>query len=277
MEFKNMFDLSGRVAVITGGSGLLGLQYADILSQAGANVILIDKSSRCEEEAMKFEKKYNRKMMGLVCDITNEGEVLQAFRKISSELGKVDILINNAAITLKTLPDKTEGYFSEFDAYPADIWGEALAVNITGPFLVTKHAVKEMKKQKKGVIINISSTYGLVSPNPKIYEDVQNKYNEKMSFNTPVHYPVSKAAIIGFTRYLATHLAKYNIRANVLCPGGVYDNHDQCFVRNYSDRTPMGRMANKDDYQGGILFLASDASSYMTGAILSIDGGWTTW
>ena len=159
-----------------------------------------------------------------------------------------------------------------FETYPLDAWKQALDVNLTGMFLCCQAAVKPMLDQDHGVLINICSTYGLVGPDNRIYE----KPGQPQSYK-PVFYSVTKAGVLGLTHYLATYYAGKNIRSNALTPGGVYVNHDELFVKNYSARTVIGRMAHQDEMNGALLFLASEASSYMTGANLVVDGGWTAW
>ena len=169
-------------------------------------------------------------------------------------------------------------YFAPFEEYRRDVWDQAIAVNLTGMVLCAQAAGSLMLKNvpSGGVIVNISSTYGVVAPDQRLYEGVKSPYADT-SFNTPVSYAVTKTAVLGLTRYLATYWGSKNIRVNALTPHGVFDNHDETFVRNFVFRSPMGRMARNDEYRGALLFLVSDASSYMTGANLIIDGGWTAW
>ncbi len=275
---KDMFNLQGRVAIITGGAGLLGMKYAEVLADAAAHLVIADVNSiLCQEKANYIESKYKTKALGTPVDVSNKKSVEEMVKKVIEDFGRIDILINNAALTAKVGSEELKDYFSPFEEYPLDIWEKAISVNITGMFLCAQAVGKQMLKQGGGVIVNISSTYGVVAPDQRIYANSKNPYNESQSLNTPVSYSVTKGAALNLTRYLATYWAGKNIRVNSLTPGGVFDNHDEEFVKNYSYRVPLGRMANKDEYKAAILFLASDASSYMTGANLIVDGGWTAW
>ena len=263
-----IFDLKGKTALITGGAGTLGFEFAKILSESGSNIVILDLNIKeCEDRARKITEKYGVKTLGLNCSITSEEAVDEVVSVVINKFKSIDILINSAAIT-QIGNHTSKDYFKPFEDYPLDIWKKAIDVNLTGTFIITKRVIKEMIKEKNGTIINISSTYGLVSPNPQIYAS--------LNFSSPIHYSVSKGGIIQFTRYLAAHLADKGIRVNTLSPGGLFEESmDKNFVNRYQDNTPLGRMANIKDYQGAILFLASDASSYMTGANLVVDGGWT--
>jgi 2-deoxy-D-gluconate 3-dehydrogenase len=195
--------------------------------------------------------------------------------KVLSEFGRLDILVNSAALDPKFDPDAEKKGITPgaFEDYPLDQWNAAINVNLTGMFLVTQACVTPMIAQgNKGSIINICSTYGLNGPDQSIYI----KSGERVAFK-PVYYSVTKAGVIGFTRYLAAYYAGKEIRVNALTPGGVFNDHDEYFVKNYSAKTILGRMANKDEMNGALLFLASDASSYMTGNNVVVDGGWTAW
>lgn len=263
-----IFDLKGKTALITGGTGTLGFEFAKILAEAGSNIGILDLNEKeCKDKAHKIIKEHSVQALGIACNITDEKEVNKTIKNVIDKLNKIDILINSAAIT-QIGNHTSKDYFKPFEDYPLDIWEKAIDVNLTGTFIITKRVVKEMLKQKKGTIINIASTYGLVSPTPPIYSG--------LNISSPIHYSVSKGGIIQFTRYLAAHLADKGIRVNTLSPGGVVEkNMDKIFVKRYETKTPLGRMADKMDYQGAILFLSSNASSYMTGANLVVDGGWT--
>jgi len=194
-----------------------------------------------------------------------------------NKFGRIDILINNAALTVRGGTSTLGNYFEDFEEYPVALWNKALAVNLTGVFLCCQAVGRQMVKQESGVIVNISSTYGLVGPDHRIYEGIENPHDKEQSINTPIAYSVTKGGVVSLTRYLATYWAPKNIRVNTLTPGGVNENHDTRFVANYASRTPLGRMARREEYRGAILFLVSEASSYMTGANLVVDGGWTAW
>jgi 2-deoxy-D-gluconate 3-dehydrogenase len=184
----------------------------------------------------------------------------------------VDVLVNSAAIDPKFDASHSGLDDSAFETYPVELWRKALDVNLTGAFLCSQAVSAAMLKQGSGSIINLCSMYGLVGPDQRLYE----KEGSPMRYK-PVFYPVTKAGILGLTRYLATYFAGKGIRANALTPGGIYNDNDEVFVKNYSARAVMGRMARKDEMNGALLFLASDASSYMTGSNLVVDGGWTAW
>lgn len=275
---EKYFDLRGKVALITGGAGLLGSQYGEALAEAGSTIVLVDLNGKgCREKADEIKRRYSVQTLNIEGDISEKRSVRELVRRTIKRFGRIDILINNAAFTAKFGSKKAKGYFSSVEEYPLDLWNEALSVNLTGMFLCSQEVGSQMVKQRGGVIINISSIYGIVGPDQRIYDGIKNPYNPHEKLNTPIVYSVTKGAVQSLTRYLATYWAKENIRVNCLTLGGVYEGHDKKFVKNYSSRTPLGRMAKKEEYKGAILFLASDASSYMTGANLILDGGWTVW
>jgi 2-deoxy-D-gluconate 3-dehydrogenase len=193
-------------------------------------------------------------------------------RTVLKHFGKVDILVNNAALDPKFDVEHAGEHTNRFEDFPFDAWQAALNVNVTGMFLCAKAASKPMLDANSGVIVNVSSTYGLVGPDQRLYE----REGEPTQYK-PVTYTVSKAAIVGLTRYLATYYANTGIRVNTLTPGGVFAGHDDEFVERYSSKTVLGRMAKAEEMSDALLFLVSDASTYMTGANLVVDGGWTAW
>ena len=273
---KDMFDLTGKVAVITGGAGLLGTKHAEAIAEMGGIPILLDMDEeKLNEKAAYLREKYSAECDGILADITSKSQILSAVGQILEKFHEVDILVNNAALTVKRGSEKFKNYFASFEEYPLDLWEMALRVNLTGTFLVTQAIGKQMGKQEKGVILNIASDVGVISPDHRIYK--KNNDYKGMPFNTPISYSISKAALIHFTKYLATYWADKNIRVNSLSPAGVYDNHDPEFVKKLTNLIPLGRMADRDEYKGAIVFLVSDASSFMTGANLIIDGGRTCW
>ena len=273
---KDMFDLTGKVAVITGGAGLLGTKHAEAIAEMGGIPILLDMDEeKLNEKAAYVRQKYSAECDGILADITSKSQILSAVGQILEKYHKVDILVNNAALTVKRGSEKFKNYFASFEEYPLDLWEMALGVNLTGTFLVTQAIGKQMVKQGKGVILNIASDVGVISPDHRIYRKTADY--KGMPFNTPISYSISKAALIHFTKYLATYWADKNIRVNSLSPAGVYDNHDPEFVKKLTNLIPLGRMADRDEYKGAIVFLVSDASSFMTGANLIIDGGRTCW
>ena len=274
---KKIYDLTGKVALITGGAGMLGMKHAEAIAEAGGNVVLADlDEKKVLSAAEKIKEFFDVETLGVAVDMTQKEQVEGMVRKVCGRFRRIDILINNAALTVKGGSEDSKRYFAPFEEYPLDLWEKALEVNLTGMFLCTQAVGKVMIKQKGGVILNIASTAGVVGPDHRIYRGVKNPYSGE-PFNTPISYSTTKAGVINFTRYLATYWAEKKIRVNALSPGGVYDGHDEAFVKNYSSRVPLGRMANPDEYKGAVLFLVSDASSYMTGANLIVDGGWTAW
>lgn len=270
------FDLTGRVALITGGAGMLGLRYAEAIAEAGGIPVLADLRLDAVEEGVASLEAAGHRALGIPLDISKKDEVVAMVGRVEAELGRIDILINNAALTVKGGSETMEGYFASFEDYPLELWQRALDVNLTGTFLVTQAVGKVMVAASRGVVLNIAAVYGMVSPDHRIYEGIVNQYGGE-PFNTPISYSATKSAILNFTRYLATYWAGKGIRVNSFSPGAVYDGHDETFVRNLTHRIPLGRMAEKDEYKGVILFLVSDASSYMTGANVVVDGGWTSW
>lgn len=266
------FDLSGKTAIVTGGIGLLGSGFSRTLAEAGATVIVADLNGNKAQQYANELQQQGYQALGVGVDVTNKESVEAMVAAAVDATGRCDVLVCSAAMDPKF--DNTQGsqHNNAFEDFPLDAWDAALGVNLTGLFLCAQAAAKPMVQQQKGVIINICSTYGLNGPDQRIYE----RPGEAPRYK-PVYYSVTKAGVLGLTRYLAAYYAGKNIRANALTPGGVYNNHDELFEKNYSYKTIMGRMAEKDEMNGALLFLASDASSYMTGSNLVVDGGWTAW
>ena len=284
IQLPELFNLSGRVAIVTGGAGLLGSEFCRTLAEAGAQVVIADIS---KEAADRLAASLNecwpasassgagQRAAGVQTEVTSTDSVRTMVANALSIFGRVDILVNSAALDPKFDPlhsANLAGEDSAFENYPLQLWNQALEVNLTGMFLCCQAAVKPMLAGGKGTIINLCSMYGLVGPDQRLYER-----EDKPQQYKPVYYSVTKAGVLGLTRYLATYYAGREIRVNALTPGGVYNDHDEDFVRAYSSRAVIGRMARKDEMNGALLFLASDASSYMTGANLVVDGGWTAW
>ena len=274
---QDVFELSGRVAIITGGAGLLGRQHAAVIAEAGGHVVLADLSAeQASAAADELTAASGVAALGLGADITVKADVERLVAQAMARFGRLDILINNAAMTVKGGGARSDEYFARFEDYPQELWDRALQVNLTGTFLCCQAVGRQMVAQQRGVILNIASDVGTISPDHRIYDGVVSPHTGK-PFNTPASYATTKAGVINLTRYLATYWAKDGIRVNALSPGGVYAEHDPQFVRNLTERIPLGRMARKDEYRGAVLFLVSDASSYMTGANLIVDGGRTAW
>ena len=266
----DLFSLKNKVAVVTGALGLLGKQHCNALSEAGANVIVADLD---ETKSKQFADELYTESFGFYLDVTNPDAIISLKNFILEKFSKIDILINNAAINDMFENPNTAGELSKFENYPLELWKKSMDVNITGVFLCSQILGKEMLKNKNGSIINIASTYGLVAPDQSIYK----RNNGSQPFFKPPAYSASKGAVIAFTKYLAAYWGSYGIRVNSLSPGGVENNQEEYFIKNYSQKTPLGKMACPTDYKGAIIFLASEASNYMTGANLIIDGGWTSW
>lgn len=266
------FNLNGQVAIVTGGAGLLGSQFCRTLAEAGAGVLVADFDDKAAGDLAVKLQGDGFKAEAYKVDVTDSESVNRMVDQCLATWGRLDILVCSAARDPKFDPSHHEQASNAFESFPIESWKEALDVNLTGMFLCAQAAVKPMLAQDHGVIINICSTYGLVGPDQRIYI----KPGKPLQYK-PVYYSVTKAGVLGLTRYLATYYAGKNIRANALTPGGVFNQHDELFTQNYSSRTVLGRMARKDEMNGALLFLASDASSYMTGANLVVDGGWTAW
>jgi 2-deoxy-D-gluconate 3-dehydrogenase len=271
-KLPDLFDLTGRAAIVTGGAGLLGAEFCRALAEAGAAVSVADLDFEGAERTAAGIEKAGHKALAFQVDVTRPASVESLVSKTGEAFSRLDILVNSAALDPKFDRQHAGENRSAFEEFPLEAWNAALAVNLTGMFLCSQAAARPMLEQGRGVIINICSTYGLVGPDQRIYE----RPGQPPQFK-PVSYSVTKAGVLGLTRYLATYYAGKNLRVNALSPGGVFNDHDEGFVRNYSARTVLGRMARKDELNGALLFLASDASSYMTGANLVVDGGWTAW
>jgi NAD(P)-dependent dehydrogenase (short-subunit alcohol dehydrogenase family) len=275
MKIMDKFNLAGKVAVVTGGAGLLGKEFCRTLAEAGASVVVADLSADTSAKYAADLTGAGYRVQAVPSDITDPDSVNVLVESTLKAFGRLDILVNCAAMDPKFDSDALAKGLTpgRFEDYPLDQWNAAMNVNLTGMFLVTQACVKPMLEQgKKGSIINICSTYGLNGPDQRIFI----KDGKRLAFK-PVYYTVTKAGMMGFTKYLAAYYMGTEIRVNTLTPGGVYNNHDESFVANYSAKTILGRMARKDEMIGALLFLASDASSYMTGGNVVVDGGWTAW
>lgn len=262
--------LQDKVAVVTGGSGILGSLYCRSLAEAGAQVIVADlDADRCNDLAAEISSSPGCAAAGMAVDLACEESVVAWADNILRHYQAVDIIVNNAAT-------KSPNFFAPLESFPLDDWNRVMAVNVTGIFLVVRALSPTMVARGVGNIINVSSIYGLVGPDQRIYEGAL--YPELGgAINTPLIYSATKGAVIAMTTYLATYLGPHGIRANTLIPGGVSSGQNNTFTGKYSSRVPLGRMAAADDLVGALLFLASDASSYMNGQNLVIDGGWTAW
>ncbi len=262
------FDLKGRIAIVTGATGLLGQQHCIALSTAGASVVVADvDASKCDARAEEL----GDGAMGLQLDVTNCASINAGLAAIMKRYGAIDILVNNAAVNDMFENPALAGEQSKFENYPEAMWRKMFDVNVTGMFLCSQVFGSQMAKHGRGSIINIASTYGLVAPDQSLYR----RPDGSQAFYKSAAYPATKGAVIAFTRFLAAYWGVSGVRANTLSPGGVENAQDEYFVQAYSAKTPLRRMAAPQDYHGAIVFLASDASAYMTGANLVVDGGWT--
>lgn len=271
---NDLFTLKGKVIVITGAAGLLGKQHADIVAQAGGIPIVLDiNRTEVEQLASDLEKKYNVPSSGYAVNITDEEGIDENCNLLLNQYGHIDGLVNNAANNprMETASFKN---FSRLENFQRPVWEADIAVGLTGAFLCSKYYGFAISRQG-GSIINISSDLGLISPDQRLYR--KEGLPESQQPVKPVTYSVVKSGLIGLTKYLSTYWAKENVRCNAICPGGVENDQDPAFIKTLCERIPMGRMANRGEYQGTILFLLSEASSYMTGAVISVDGGRTAW
>jgi 2-deoxy-D-gluconate 3-dehydrogenase len=272
-DVRSRFDLSGRTVIVTGGAGLLGKSHGHALAAAGASVVLADiLGEQARRAADEVAQASGAEVLSVQVDVSQPESVQAMIDSTLEAFGTVDVLVNNAALDPKFDSQHQGEHTNRFEDFPVEAWRQAIDVNITGMFLCARAVATPMRRAGRGSIINVASTYGLVGPDQRLYQREGQPPNYK-----PVTYSVSKAAALGLTRYLATYFAGTQIRANALTPGGVFAGHDDEFVARYSARTVLGRMADREEISAALLFLASDASSYMTGANLVVDGGWTAW
>jgi NAD(P)-dependent dehydrogenase (short-subunit alcohol dehydrogenase family) len=279
----DLFSLEGRVAIVTGACGLLGVQHCEALAAAGAIVVVADLDERAaagvagrlgagqQQAGQPDASRQPASHLGIGLDVTSVASLESARRRIMEAYGRIDVLVNNAAINDMFENPLLAGQQSMFEHYPLELWDRSWKVNVSGVFLCSQVLGGVMAERGSGSIINIASTYGIVAPDQSIYK---NQAGEQTFFKSPA-YPVTKSAVIGFTKFLAAYWGNKGVRVNALSPGGVENQQEAFFKENYSKKTLLGRMAAPSDYKGAIVFLASEASAYMTGANLVVDGGWT--
>jgi len=274
---RDQFDLTGRVAMITGGAGLLGVRHAEAIAEMGGIPVLVDLDGEgAQAWAAEIAAVYGVQAMGIQADITQPKMVSGVLARILDTFERVDILINNAAHNPKMEASGTvSAHWSRLEHFPLDIWNRDIAVGLTGAFLCSQIIGAEMARRGKGVILNIASDLGVIAPDQRVYR--QPGLPDEEQPVKPVSYSVVKHGLIGLTRYLATYWADRGVRVNALSPGGVYTGQNEVFVQRLTNLIPLGRMAYEDEYKAAVVFLVSDASSYMTGANLVIDGGRTVW
>jgi len=266
-----LFSLANKVVVVTGGAGLLGQVFCQALVDVGAHVAIVDLDlASAETVAKRINKSDAQRVIAVGSDITSPESVTQMVANVVKQLGRIDVLVNNAASKGSSL----DAFFESFEDYSLKTWREVMSVNIDGLFLVAQAVGKQMKKQGGGSIIQTSSIYGVVAPDQRIYEG--SEYNGR-PINTPAVYSASKSAVNGLTNYLATYWASSKIRVNSLTPGGIASGQNSEFNKKYSNRVPLGRMGEASELVGALIYLASDASSYVTGQNLIVDGGLSAW
>jgi NAD(P)-dependent dehydrogenase (short-subunit alcohol dehydrogenase family) len=272
VSYREKFDLKNKVAIVTGGAGILGKHFCAGLAESGAIVIVVDlQEDKAIEFANNLEREYKGRSFGIGCNVADPQSVQTMLSKVLQQFGEVNILHNNAA----GKSDDLEAFFAPFEEYSLEEWRKIMAVNLDGMFLMAQAVGKQMVIQGKGgSIIQTASIYGIMGPDHRIYEG---SFYLGREINTPAVYSASKAGVIGLTRHLATYWADKGIRVNTLTPGGTESGQNDEFKNRYSARIPMGRMANAEEMVGALIYLASDASSYVTGQNIIIDGGLNAW
>ncbi|MBM3852000.1 MAG: SDR family oxidoreductase [Verrucomicrobia bacterium] len=269
---RDLFDLTGRVAVITGGAGLLGRQHALAIHAFGGIPVIADLD---EAQSRAAAHAVGERAIGLALDVASEQSVMSVRNTLVGRFGRVDILINNAALNPKVEGEGSRSRLGRLEDFDLRVWNLELAVGLTGAVLCSRYFGEQMARQGGGVILNIASDLGLIAPDQRLYVKEGAPASEQPK--KPVSYSVVKSGLIGLTRYLATYWPEHGVRANALCPGGVENGQPPEFLARLHRLIPLGRMARPDEYQAAIAFLCSDASSYMNGAIVAIDGGRTCW
>ncbi|MBK8212529.1 MAG: SDR family oxidoreductase [Myxococcales bacterium] len=271
----DLFALDRRVAVVTGALGLLGREHVRALAERGARVVVTDRDhAACEAFAEELRAE-GFDALGRGADVTDKASLEALHEAILARFDGVDVLVNNAAIDEKVEGAPGGGALeaSRFENLDVEVFRRALDVNVTGVFLASQVLGRTMVARRRGSVVNVASTYGLVAPDQSLYRA---KDGRQLFFKSAA-YPTTKGAVLQLTRYLAAYWGDVGVRVNALCPGGVSNGQSEDFVVRYAQKTPLGRMADRADYRGAIVFLASDASSYMTGATLVVDGGFTAW
>jgi len=272
ISYRDLFDLSGKVAIVTGGAGILGRHFCEGLAEYGAKVAVVD---LLEDKAVAIAKsikdKFSVDTVAIGCDVTDAQSVQRMVKHVLTDFGEINILHNNAAGKSEDL----DAFFAPFEEYRPEQWRSIMSVNLEGMFLVAQAVGKQMINQGKGgSVIQTASIYGVLSPDQRIYEG--SHYLDRQ-INTPGVYAASKAGVLGLSKYLATYWANHGIRVNTLTPGGTESGQNDVFKERYSNRVPMNRMAKAHEMVGALLYLASEASSYVTGQNIIVDGGLSAW
>ncbi len=275
MNTLGKFRLDGKIAVITGGAGLLGVKHATVIAEAGGIPVLWDVNEKAMQDcAKKMKRQYDADCLAIDVDITNLGSIRNGLKKVLKKFNKIDVLINNAANNPK-MDGKSNPAWGRLENFAFDLWQKDISVGLTGAFLCSQVIGSHMAEHNGGIILNVASDLGVIAPDQRVYQRKGLRdYEQPVK---PVTYSVVKHGIIGLTKYLATYWAHKSIRVNAISPGGIYAGQSIEFVRKLIDRIPLGRMANQDEYMAAVLFLVSDASAYMTGSNLVMDGGRTCW
>ena len=274
-SLKDLFDMDGRVVIITGGTGLLGQRHAEAIASAGGIPVLADvRARKVDPRDPAFVERFGEAASAVVVDVTEPTSIRVALEDVLRRYGRIDGLINNAANNPK-MESGSAVEFSRLESFDLDQWEADLAVGLTGAFLCSQIIGGEMARRGRGVIVNVASDLAVIAPDQRLYR--QPGLPEDRQPVKPVTYSVVKTGLIGLTRYLATYWANAGVRVNAISPGGVQQGQPEEFVERLSALIPLGRMAQVDEYEGAILYLCSDASSYMTGANLIVDGGRTCW
>lgn len=270
----DIFSLHGKVAVVTGAAGLLGVCHCHALAAAGATVVATDlRDEPCQLLARQLWETHGSRALGLAADVADPASVRVLRDQVLKLCGRIDVLINNAALNEKVEDPLASGDVLRFENFPLELWEDAFRVNVTGTFLTCQVLGSEMARQGSGSIVNIASTYATVAPDQSLYRQADGT----QTFWKSAAYPATKGAVLALTRFLASYWGRSGVRVNALSPGGVENGQERGFVARYAERTPLGRMAKPTDYAGALVFLASEASAYMTGGNLIVDGGWTAW
>ena len=275
MKKESLFDLSGKAIVVTGACGLLGRNHCRAIAEAGGNPIVLDLNERdVLSFASELSEEFSVRSSGYSVDITVEQEIHENALSVRSEFGEIDGLVNNAANNPK-MENRSEKNFERLENFPLDSWEQDIAVGLTGAFLCSKHYGQMIERNPRGgVIINISSDLALIAPDQRLYRE--NGLSSDQQPVKPITYSVIKSGLLGLTRYLATYWPE-KVRCNAICPGGVEASQPKEFLDKVSQTIPLGRLAQPNEYKGSLVYLLSEASSYLNGSIISVDGGRTCW